>query len=39
MNCADLLRTDKSQFNPGIMVAMVVGWNGIASVRFVIPHF
>ena len=37
MDCADLLRTDRSQFNPGIMVAMVVGWDGAAGVRFVEP--
>ena len=37
MDCADLLRTDRSQFNPGIMVAIFVGWNGIASVHFVEP--
>ena len=37
MDCATLLRTDRSQFNPGIMVATVVGWNGIAGVHFVEP--
>ena len=37
MDCAALLRTDRSQFNPGIMVAMIVGWNGIAGVHFVEP--
>ena len=37
MDCADLLPTDRSQFNPGIMVAMVVGWHGIASVHFAEP--
>ena len=37
MDCADLLRTDRSQFNPGITVAMVVGWHGIAGVHFVEP--
>ena len=37
MDCADLLRTDRSQSNPGIMVAMVVGWNGIASMHFAEP--
>ena len=37
MACAALLSTDRSQFNPGIMVAMIVGWNGIAGVHFVEP--
>ena len=37
MDCAALLRTDRSQFNPGIMVAMIVGWNGVAGVHFVEP--
>ena len=37
MDCADLLRPIRSQFNRGIMAAMVFGWNGLAGVRFVDP--
>ena len=37
-DCADLLRTDRSQFNPGTMVATVVGRNSVASVLFVETH-